>query len=97
MEFEYLSEKVEELKSLLRCYLKLEEWKNSTFVTQDLSAIEAGSLALGNAIREILAEDRIFPIIASDNPYPLEDFHWHVKSDTPTYITKIEQYLSNNN
>ena len=96
MDVEYFKEKVEDLKSLNYCFLKLKEWKTNATVINEQKAADAGQYAVRAAIREILQEDKLFPIIALGESYPLEDFNWFVETDTPAYIAKIEKYISEN-
>lgn len=76
-----------ELNALYNCYMVLSE----SFLENENSTV--GMMVLYEKMAELLRQDYIYEILAKDNPYILEDYVYHVKDDTPEFLSLIKQHL----
>lgn len=79
-----------ELNALYNCYMILSE----STLKKEISTV--GMMVLYDKIAELLRHDYIYEILAKDNPYVLEDYVYHVKEDTPEFLSLIKQHLEQN-
>lgn len=77
-----------ELNALYNCYMVLSE----SSLEKENSAV--GMMVLYEKMAELLRHDYICEILAKDNSYDMEDYVYHVKEDTPEFLSKIKDYLS---
>lgn len=82
-----ISKAANNLQALLDCYLYLSEWSEGNKTGKS----GHGKLAIYARMRSILEDESIYPIIAAESSYVLEDYIYHVEDDTPGFIEKIRK------